>query len=187
MSYEGVVARVLETMRAAASRDDARIAAIQAICEERQFPYGEIWMRYAQSPALYLADAWHRPDLDMAAFVAASRKFALAPGVGLPGRVWQSRTPESIIDIRRGHDFSRRSLAVSVGLRYVLGLPIIVGEDVIAVLLLFDVRQRPQPPGLLDEVADAVGAELARRGAAAQEATAECQQRCAPELFAASA
>lgn len=172
MRYDQVIARVQEKIRAVGSSDDVLIMAVQTACEECRIPYGEVWARYASGPALYLAGAWHRPETEMAAFLKASRKFAFAPGVGLPGRVWQSRTQESIKDVRSSLDFTRRSLAVSAGLEDALGLPIVDGDDVIAVVVFFDVRRRRHPPRLFEGIAEAVSAELAPRRAGTGPASA---------------
>jgi hypothetical protein len=164
MGHDQVIARVRDGIRAAVSSDDVLIVAVQTSCTECQIPYGEVWARYASNPSLFLAAAWHQPDMDMAAFIEASRKFAFAPGVGLPGRVWQSRKLELISDIQDRWDFTRRALAVAAGFQNALALPIVDGDEVVAVLAFFDVRRR-HPPGLFERIAKTVSAELARRRA----------------------
>lgn len=160
LNADQIIAHIRERMQAAGSADAGLLAAVQAICVACGHPYGEVWTSYPERSVLYLKAAWYLPELDLAEFVAASRKFALAPGVGLPGRVWQSRQGEVVEDLRVTPEFSRQSIALAAGFRAAAGLPVICGDDLVAVLIFLTFGPKRHLSGLIERIAENVGTEL---------------------------
>ena len=141
-----IAARIRKRLSAADSIDTVLLSCIQSVCSSCEVPYGEAWTRYTEGPSLYMKAAWYLPELDLADFVSASRKLAFAPGVGLPGRTWQSRQQEVIADLRTAPDFTRHAMAEAAGLRAAIGSPVFRGDDVVAVLVFMTSKiQRPLP------------------------------------------
>lgn len=159
---DDIVARIRRNMRAAGNADAALLAAVGTICRACEIPYGEVWRSYSASSVLYLKDAWHQPGHDFSAIDAESRKIALAPGVGLPGRVWQSREPMVLANLRTSMAFSRQTIALEEGFRSAVGVPVFHGDDLVAVLVFLMFDRRGHLPGLLGDLIAAVGLELSR-------------------------
>ena len=91
--------------------------------------------------------------------VSEATQFGL--GEGLPGRVLERRGAVWIEDIPTVPNFARAEVAQSVGLRGAFGFPILVGEEIAAVMEFFTVEPRPRDDALLDTLAQA-GVQLGR-------------------------
>src|SRR5690606_20594372 len=93
---ETSVVRVLalaETLTAAAPR------MLQLICESEAWDVGVLWEPDPRREELRCRSIWSADSSVPAAFIKALRGMRFARGQGLPGRVWQSGTPEVIPDI----------------------------------------------------------------------------------------
>src|SRR5262252_5641704 len=73
-----------------ASLSDATPRILRAICRTLGWAHGALWQRVGVDDVLTCVETWHEPDVDLAAFDRASREIRFAPGVGLPGRVWET-------------------------------------------------------------------------------------------------
>ena len=69
-------------------------------------------------------------------FESASKSLAFAFGEGLPGQTWERRTPLLWRDLSSEH-FQRTELAQQAGIECGLSIPIICGEFLLAVVVLF--------------------------------------------------
>jgi hypothetical protein len=70
-------------------------------------------------------------------------------GIGLPGRVWESRKPSWIHDILLDTNFPRLSVASSSGLHGAFAFPILLAEEVTGVMEFFSRDVRPPDEDLL--------------------------------------
>jgi PAS domain S-box-containing protein len=68
-------------------------------------------------------ETWHRPELNTPEFETMTRRIAFPPGVGLPGRVWQSGCPEVCAQTNPGSPFPREAVAAREGLHGGLAFP----------------------------------------------------------------
>lgn len=158
-----LVARIEAEVRAAADADAALLATVRTICLACQLPYGEVWTRYSERPNLRMQAFWHLPKLELAEFVTASRRYAFASGVGMPGRILQSRRSEIIEDIRGHHGFSRQAMAVAAGFRAAAGFPVTRGDDPVAVLIFFMFKPERALLELIAQLAGTIDREIAKR------------------------
>ena len=92
-------------------------------------------------------------------FAAASLRAAFAPGVGLPGRVWQSGQPAWVEDIARDPNFTRAAAATAAGLRTGFALPILTGDGCVGVMGFYSREPLAPEPPLLAMMA-AIGRDL---------------------------
>jgi signal transduction histidine kinase len=106
-------------------------------------------------------------------FEALGRFDALAQGVGLPGRIWQSRHPAWIEEIESDDNFPRLSIARSLRLTSVFGFPLIVSGEVSAVIELFSFVRRASDESTL-HMAETLGSHI---GQFIGRASAEVDQR----------
>jgi signal transduction histidine kinase len=93
------------------------------------------------------------------AFVDAIRHQRLAPGVGLPGRVWRARKPAWVPDISHAPLSARRELAGKSGLHSALAFPLQSGNEFFGVLEFFALRPLLEDQTLLNMMA-AIGSEI---------------------------
>lgn len=133
--------RLLQTIaQAAADAGDvpaALTACLNQVCETTGWTLGQAWIPRADGTAIECSSAWWCRGTGLEAFRAASLGFAFWPGEDLPGRVWLSRRPIWAPDLRHENNFMRGRYLSGAGIKAALGVPVLVDEDVIAVLEFF--------------------------------------------------
>jgi len=147
----------------------ALAAVLRIFCEATGWAFGEAWIPDAKGLRLVRGPIWARPLRRLALFGSESRHFSFGPGEGLPGRVWRSKTPLWIRDVRVDSKFPRAGLATKAGLQGAFAVPVLGGQKVIAVLGFFVFEPRYEDDRLV-ELVSAVAAEL---GLAIQKTRAE--------------
>ena len=122
---EYATARVLaESARLA----EATPRILEAICTSLGWEHGALWRVDPQTGVLRCVALWPA-DADVTAFGALTRSTTFAPGVGLPGRVWESRHPAFITDVLQDSNFPRAAAAAQSGLHAAFGFPIVLGTE----------------------------------------------------------
>jgi PAS domain S-box-containing protein len=120
---EHAVARVLAE---ASDEEAAYPLLLAAIGESLGWDAGALWTM--GDDALRCAVNWRGPE----PFVRATRGLALAPGEGLPGRVWASGQPAWIADVGAAPNVPRGEVAARAGLHAAFCFPIRGSAGVIA-------------------------------------------------------
>jgi PAS domain S-box-containing protein len=155
---------LLAVTRALAEAQDFHSAskmALQQICERTGWDYGEIWLPNAKEDVLQFEVAWHRENKDLDRFRSFSQTLRFAPGLGLPGRVWQDKRSKWLQDITIApeEEFVRRELAKKCNLKSALGVPVIGADKATAVLGFLMFESRPKDKRLIEMVSH-VAAQL---------------------------
>src|SRR6187200_1264276 len=114
--------------------EDAAPRMLKAVCEALGWQYGAIWQVNRARDTLRCVGTWGEPGLALAEFTAATRAHAFERGVGLPGRVWESREPTWIRDVTTDENFPRARAAKQAGLHSAFALPIRQGRRVSGVM-----------------------------------------------------
>ena len=109
---------------------------LQTVAELIAYDAAEAWMLTEDGAAVRLEEVWFRDDA-LAPFAAANRHLTLQPGEGLIGKAWEDRTALWRRDIGEDPGFLRRAVAVSVGLRAAVAVPVIASDRVLAMLAFF--------------------------------------------------
>ncbi|MGH2967955.1 MAG: PAS domain S-box protein [Solirubrobacteraceae bacterium] len=119
---------------------------LAAIGESLSWEVGALWSASGgPDGALHCVETWPAPE----PFGRASRERSLAPGEGLPGRVWASGEPAWIVDVSADANFPRAETAVLSGLRTAFCFPI-GGAGGVLGAIEFLARERREPDaGLL--------------------------------------
>lgn len=132
---------------------------LRVICESLRWKMGEFWDVSDRTNLLRCVETWHVPGLDATAFMEASRQAEFAPGVGLPGRVWQSGQPAWISDLMTDPHCARAAIAAKVGLRGAVALPILMGDQTLGVMVFFS-RRTPEVDEDLLKMMSAIGSQI---------------------------
>jgi PAS domain-containing protein len=106
-----------------------------------------------------LLAAWYCGDGELKPFRAVSERSHFERGVGLPGRVWESKQPAWVDDVTSDPNFPRSAAARTAGLKTGVGIPILSRGKVIAVLEFFMRESRSQNEQLVKVIA-AVAVQL---------------------------
>jgi PAS domain S-box-containing protein len=129
------------------SEGAARI--LQAVCESLRWEYGSLWTVDRRSNVLLCSQVWQSLGGQADEFESASRQSVFAPGVGLPGRVWNDGQPLWIADVVEDTNFPRSANAASAGLHAACAFPIGFHSEILGVVEFFSRSIREPDPDLL--------------------------------------
>jgi PAS domain S-box-containing protein len=150
---------VSKVLSESATLEEATPRLAQALVEAVSASFGALWRVDAAANVVRCINVWHRPDIDVKEFEPATSKSAFAPGVGLPGRVWQSRKPLWIPDVTTDANFPRTAAAEAAGLHAAFGAPILSGQTCLGVIEFFTHEIHKPDPELL-EVCAGIGSQI---------------------------
>lgn len=142
-------------------------ATLKRVCQSTNWQYGEAWVPNPEGTCLETSPAWCVQINDPAqqylqeSFTLARQEIkevTFAKGQGLVGQVWLGRS-KWIDNVSKSNIFKRRKVAQSLGLKAAFGVPILAGEQVVAVLVFFMLQSRPEDESLV-QLITAVAAQL---------------------------
>jgi len=149
------------TMEVAAARDfsSALEVVLRRICEKTGWVLGQAWLPNQDGTVIDCGPAWFCAEADLKQFRAASEGSHFVPGAGIPGSVWKSKRPVWIQDVTLDGNFARITAAARVGLKAAVGIPILSGDEVLAVIEFFVHESRAEDKRVV-EVITAVAEQL---------------------------
>ena len=107
---------------------------LKKVCEVSQWHYGEMWVPDKSGEYLECSSSWYSSNGHFDIFRDQSVKYRFQRGEGLPGRAWNSKKPEVIIDLAQDVNFPRKKIASEVGLKSGIAIPILAGEEVVSIM-----------------------------------------------------
>jgi PAS domain S-box-containing protein len=153
---------------------------LKVICERTGWELGQAWVpAQACESNLECGAAWSTSAAKVSAFRTRSESITFQPGEGLPGATWATRKPVWMPDVRSDQNFTRAEWAREVGLGAGLGVPVLAGEEVVAVLEFFVLEPCPED----EEVVGVVSAVAAQLGFLVRRKQAEDALRKSEERF----
>ncbi len=137
--------------------------ALQRICEQTGWPVGHLYLYDKnQEDNLVSSNIWYLEDPDhFETFRNITQTTQLAPGIGLPGRVLESRKASWIMDVTKDGNFPRAKQAQDIGVRAGFGFPVLVGSEIVGVMEFFSAEALEPDPKLL-ETMENIGTQLGR-------------------------
>ena len=122
--------------------DEALQECLDAICNYNSWPVGHVYRTLPKDPdTLVSTNLWHMDDPSrFVAFREITEQTSFERGVGLPGRVLESGKPEWIVDVTKDANFPRAKHAKNIGVRAGFAVPVLVGDEVVAVMEFFAVE-----------------------------------------------
>jgi signal transduction histidine kinase/ActR/RegA family two-component response regulator len=146
----------------ASTVDEAMQVAVDRVCAHTGWPVGHAYVTEGSPPVLVPTATWCLDDPGrLEAFRAETEATCLPPGVGLPGRVLAAGTPAWIIDVADDPNFPRAKAAAEGGLKAAFAFPVLISEEVVAVLEFF-APETNEPDGQLLELMANIGTQLGR-------------------------
>jgi diguanylate cyclase (GGDEF)-like protein len=147
---------------AATSVEEPIRESLHRVCALMGWPVGHAYLLDRQQGVLASSAIWHLQDPnEHGGFRRASEAIRLSPGVDLPGRVLVQRRPVWVTDVTEDHNFPRKAVARQHGLRAAAAFPVLVQDQVVAVLEFFSHQALRPDRGLL-EIMGHVGTQLGR-------------------------
>ena len=158
----------------AVSMEDALQKSVDAVCVATDWPVGHVYTVISDSDTkrLVSGEIWHLGDPQkFDGFRQVTEKTRLAPGEGLPGRVYESRQPVWIENVVTDPNFPRVTENDGLPIKSAFAFPVTVDGEIVAVLEFFtsDIVEPDQLlldtlaylGNLLGRVADRKNAEMA--------------------------
>ena len=147
LSAQGAVNRVLV---GTAPVGETIPALLEALGKSLDWQLGAYWRVDEEAPVIRCEYIWSDPALAAEDFVALSRGTVFAPGLGLPGGVWQSGEAAWVGDLLEADSsFPRFQAAVRAGFRGATCFPLKSDGNVIGVIEFFGEEPRQHDTGLL--------------------------------------
>lgn len=134
------------------------VEAIRQIALATDWDSGEAWTLAPGSKELSLAASWARPGSGLDEWVRRAGPVKFRRGQGLPGQAWASGQPiwTGELSALPEKDFCRLAQARKFGVRAAAAVPIVGGNEPIAVLLFFVRQTRREDLHLIELVRAAV-------------------------------
>ncbi|MGH2723593.1 MAG: GAF domain-containing protein [Actinomycetota bacterium] len=120
---------------------------------------GPAWVPDPTGTFLECIKLWPHDDPRLDEFHRASVATRMPRGEGLPGAAWATGAPAWIDDVRKDPSFRRTAAAAQAGLAGAAAVPVLAGEEVVAVLEFLVHDRRPKDAEFLDLVS-VVGPQL---------------------------
>lgn len=142
---------------------EAMHVAVDKVCTHSGWPVGHVYMLGKEPTGeLVPSTIWHLTDpVKFATFRKVTEKTRFRPGRGLPGRVLNIGTPVWITDVTKDESFVRTRLERNIGVKAGFAFPVLVKQEVVAVLEFFSEHAVEPDEALLDVVVP-IGTQLGR-------------------------
>ncbi len=162
-AYIELLQRVAIAANEASSVEQAFQACLGLICAHTKWPVGHVYLRSdSQEDSLAPTTLWYlENEAEFETFRQVTERIVFRSGIGLPGRVLKSRQPIWVTDVTKDSNFPRARLAKDIGVKGGFAFPVLVGNDVMAVLEFFS-NKVEDPKARLLEVMSVIGAQLGR-------------------------
>ena len=116
--------------------NEAATPILRAICESAEWEVGALWVVDEHAQVIRCVETSHLSG-GAPEFEKLTRECVFEPGVGLPGRVWESGKPHWVTNLENDENFPRIAAAVEEGLHSAYGFPSLLGDRVTGVLEFF--------------------------------------------------
>ena len=140
----GVYFAVGQILAESPSLNEAMPRILQTVGETLDWEIGAMWIADSDANVLRCLKVWHDPSVNVDPFVSVSYGRTIAPGVGLPGRVWTSSKAAWIPDVYNDSNFPCAAFAGEAELHAGFAFPILFRDKLLGVTEFFS-REIRQP------------------------------------------
>jgi PAS domain S-box-containing protein len=144
--------------------DEALPAILESLGTNLGFDMAGLWFVSSDQHTRYLA-GWYRPECACAEFHRDSIGRVIEKGKDLPGQVWAAESPCWIEDLAQSPNFLRTQAAQTDGLVTGWGVPVRVGNQVIAIVEFFSREKQSEDREMMatvETVCASIGQFMAR-------------------------
>jgi PAS domain S-box-containing protein len=159
---------VTRVLAEADSLETATPQILSSIGESLNWDVGAIWRLDESAQELYCVKVWRSQAAQFPKFEAATRDLRLKPGLGLPGRVWETGQPAWVSEMPKEGRSPRIAIDNEEGLRSAFAFPIRSAGRFMGVIEFFAREPRELDQELLamfDSIGSQVGQFIERRRA----------------------
>jgi PAS domain S-box-containing protein len=141
---------------------------VRRICETTGLNAGQAWILNGDESRLVPSTSWFADADDLEPFRKASEEVSFEPGLAFVGKVWATGLPAWVEDVASDPECLRASIARQVGIGAALAVPVLAGDQVVAVMEFLMREPRPMNErliGLLCAVTTQLGSLIQRKRA----------------------
>ncbi|AFY56523.1 PAS domain S-box [Rivularia sp. PCC 7116] len=141
--------------------DSAFGVILRLICQHIDWDFGEAWIPSSDGRDWQYYPGWYKNQDDFKEFFRYSETLRLSDKLGVPEIVRKSHKAQWLPDISQvsSTKFIRKEMAVKAGLKSCFAVPILNGEELLAVLIIFKCTTKNRDKRLL-QLIKAVAAQL---------------------------
>lgn len=140
---------------------EVMITCLEKVCVYTGWEVGHTYMPNSEE-ILIPTDMWYFSDPDeFKTFREVTKSTTFAPGIGLPGRVFESGKPAWITDLKKDPNFPRATMVKDLGVNAGFAFPVLEGRKVVAVLEFFT-RKATEPDQALLETVGHLATQMGR-------------------------
>lgn len=149
---KSLLLNITQAITSAVDFETALLYTLQKVCQLTHWDFGEAWLSDNQGEFFSFSTAWFPPEknyqqgdnLSLTEFKQQSQDFHFSQTIGLTGKIWAKKKTIWLEEISKSKWFLRAKLASECGLKTGFGVPIMAGEEVVAILIFFPVIIYPQ-------------------------------------------
>jgi len=133
---------------------------LENICTEVNWDFGILWLVDNSNSILKIEAMWSVSVPEVKRYSEMfDKQHNFSIGEGLPGRVWKDKKAIWIHEIKDDSNFPRKQASLDMGWHSAIGVPIINGGEVVAVIELFNAQSLTSREDLL-LVLESVGRQI---------------------------
>lgn len=132
---------------------------LKSVGDDLGWHFGGMWIPDRENNVLRCLTIWRKETIAFSQFEVESCGREFASGVGLPGRVWQMRSPAWIEDVSKDDNCVRAPFAAEEQLHSAFAFPVFAGDKFLGVIEFFshDIRE---PDKALLEMFVSIGSQI---------------------------
>jgi two-component system sensor histidine kinase/response regulator len=166
MQQQTLEARLLYESTTLAGQTSSFSEALQGctdlVCELTGWPIGHVCVPDDDRTHLVPTHIWHlNRDAECDQFQSVTEQMKFECGMGLPGRIWECSSPVWIRNVQQDPSLPRSRVCSEIGIRGALGFPILMEEELVAVLEFFAFDELEIDDQLL-KIFQSVGQQIGR-------------------------
>jgi putative methionine-R-sulfoxide reductase with GAF domain len=127
------------------------------MCETTGWKFGQVWVPDTKSTALKASPVWYGKEYE--AFRLESEKVSFISKQGVVGTAWSTRKPLWVKDISQEPAFTRTRAAAKARFNSAMVIPVMAGDEILAVMEFFSEESRPEED-LLVKLVSAVASQI---------------------------
>ena len=157
--------RVVRVLTTARSVDEAARGVLREVAEPFGWCAGVLWLLDPRTGLLRAEGDW-ASDERLEDLRRVMRRVTFAPGVGVPGEVFETLSPQWLADLDRARlakddaELPRGPAMLAAGVRSVIAVPVVSGDGPVGVMEFFTTSAEPEARERADAIA-VVGQQLA--------------------------
>jgi PAS domain S-box-containing protein len=143
------------------SISEATLKVLERIGTDFDWSTGALWILENRQNRLKAVSFWQAANVNVPNFRKVTEGMTFAAGVGLPGRVWASQSPDWVTNVATDPNFPRAAAASQDGLISGFAFPLKIDEHVVGLIELFARNVRTADPPFL-ELMNALSKQIAQ-------------------------